>query len=70
MSKAQATRWCCGNRDCNWFMVATKATDGKGAPKCVCGGAMKKVEMLPVLNYLDFLRDETVAVKEAGMDEE
>jgi hypothetical protein len=66
----EAARWCCANRDCNWFMVAAKNPEGAEAPKCVCGGPMKKVEMLPVPSYLDFLRDESAAAESARADEE
>jgi hypothetical protein len=58
MSKEEVASWRCANRNCDWFMVATPVDKGETAPKCTCGSAMKQVELVPVLGYLDFLREE------------
>lgn len=59
MPTEESARWCCANRDCNWYMVATVPQEGNVTPKCICGGEMRKTELVRVLNYLDFLRGDT-----------
>ena len=70
MPEEESARWCCPNRDCNWFMVAKKTKPAAAAPKCVCGHTMRMVEMLPALSYLDFLHGDVPVMKKAGADEE
>jgi hypothetical protein len=62
-------RWHCPNRDCNWSMVATTTEDGE-APRCICGSPMEKIEPVPVLTYLDFLRGETSSDEDQSPDRE
>jgi len=56
MSNTSGIRWLCPSQDCRWFMVSTVMAEDGGAPRCVCGQLMEKVEMVPVMSYLEFLR--------------
>ncbi len=56
MLKKDGMRWRCPNRDCDWSVVAQAPVPGDGAPKCHCGAEMKRVEVVRVFTYLDFLR--------------
>ena len=39
-------------------MVAQAPTEGEAAPRCICGSEMKRMEVVRVFTYLDFLRGE------------
>jgi len=68
MAKEESTRWRCANRDCDWSMVATATEGREDAPRCVCGGEMKRAEPVPVLSYLEFLREDIAIADEAKTD--
>jgi len=55
MSESNGVYWYCPNRDCNWSFVATHVSEP--APLCLCGQRMKRGEVIPVFQYLDFLRE-------------
>ena len=57
-------RWHCTNPSCGReVLVARSAAEAGKLPRCVCGAAMKKRYVSPVLSYLEFLRlDEPVKV--------
>jgi hypothetical protein len=56
MLKKDGMRWHCPNRDCDWSVLAQVPATGDAAPRCVCGTEMKRVEVVRVSTYLDFLR--------------
>jgi hypothetical protein len=56
MPRTHQVAWHCPNRDSNWSFLATETRKGDLAPQCICGGTLKKGEVLQVLKYLDFLR--------------
>ena len=50
-------RWHCINPSCGCeVLVARGAAEAGKLPRCVCGAAMKKRYVSPVLTYLEFLR--------------
>jgi hypothetical protein len=69
MLKRDGMRWRCPNRDCDWSVVAPTPVAGESAPRCVCGAEMKKVEIVRVFTYLDFLRGEGPVEEEAWSKE-
>jgi hypothetical protein len=69
MLKRDGMRWRCPNRDCDWSMVNQAAEPGSPAPRCVCGTEMKRVEVVRVFTYLDFLRGAEPADEEAWSKE-
>lgn len=70
MSNGNGVHWHCPNRDCNWSLVATMAEEEGAVPRCVCGSSMKKVELMPVFQYLDFLRVEPPIQEEVRSEKE
>lgn len=70
MSKGNGVHWHCPNRDCDWPSVSAEAGEEIEAPRCNCGSIMKKVELVPVYRYLDFLRVEPVNHGEVRSEKE
>lgn len=70
MNDTAKVRWRCPNRDCSWSMVSSVAEDDEAAPRCICGGQMEQIEVIPVMTYLDFLRGETPAEEGTAVDGE
>ncbi len=56
MLKKGEMRWRCPNRDCSCPVCPRHRRTGDAAPRCDCGTEMKRVEVVRVFTYLDFLR--------------
>lgn len=69
MPASKRIRWHCPNRDCNWTQVAA-AQEEAVEPECACGRRMKREELVPVFQYLDFLTEDAADGKEVGTDKE
>ena len=70
MPTSDAVHWQCFNRDCRRSLVSIPATDENETPRCICGSQMRKREVPPRFQYLDFLREGIATEEEAGIEKE